>query len=499
MPKNTVILYNPIPSQNKGHKGVPLSLLAIAAPLEKDGYNIKIVDANMEDDCLPKIFQYINDALCVGITCMTGHQIKGALEAARAVKDKIPAMPVVFGGWHPTILPEQTLKNNYVDIVVRGQGESSFRELVEGLKKGAAFDGIKGISYKRQEKIISNEDRPLEGINDTYAMPYHLLDDIEKYIYNDWYGDRILSYVSSFGCPHKCKFCAEHNMSRGTWKGLSPERVVKEISDLVQRYRLDGIAFYDSNFFASEERVKKICSGIVKSNIRWGNANGTVTRLLRYNPQTWLLMKESGCSEILIGAESGDNEILNFIEKGSRAEDIIKLKEVSKPYNIKLWVSLMAGLPYDLSAAEAPIKRELKACARLLKKLYKIDKNDRYALFIYTPYPGTSLYEYSIQNGVKVPQTLEAWSEFNLNTINIPWVNKKYIKTVEFFSSFIFAHSMPLRQRKDARIIKIYKRLFLKICHWVVSYRIRYGFYSLNFEFTLIKFIKNILAGFKVT
>ena len=127
--KKTIILYNPLPGYSNEDKGVPLSILSIAAPLEHKGYNIKILDAKVhahDTECIRKALSWLDDAICVGITTMTGPQVKGALNMARAIKREAPEIPIVFGGWHPTLLPEETINHELVDIVVKGQGYNSF-------------------------------------------------------------------------------------------------------------------------------------------------------------------------------------------------------------------------------------------------------------------------------------------------------------------------------------------------------------------------------------
>jgi anaerobic magnesium-protoporphyrin IX monomethyl ester cyclase len=469
-----------------------LSLLALAAPLDKKGYDIEIIDANIEDEYIEKALVRTDDALCIGISCMTGPQIKGALKMARAVKDKRPDLPVVIGGWHATILPEQTLENELVDVVVKGQGEDIFEEIVENLKHNKPLDSIKGIGYKKDGAIILNDKNSIKNINDTYPMPYHLLSDIEKYVYSDWYGNRIISYISSFGCPHNCGFCAEHNMSLGRWNGLAAERVASEINALAEQYKLDGIGFHDSNFFVDENRVRELCKGL-KQGIRWGNANGSARILLKYSPDTWSLMKKAGCSEILIGAESGDDEILKFISKGVRVEDMIKLKELSHRHNIRLWISLMIGIPFDLENPKKAFECEFRSCTKLVQRLYKIDNTDKYAIFIYTPYPGTKLYDYSIKNGVKTSEDLEGWSNFSLNSVNVPWVGKNQITSADFLSNFIFVHSRP-PLHKGLEFIKqpFIKKIYMNVCYRIASFRIRYNFYNMKFEYLLIRFLKSV-------
>ena len=498
--KNTIILYNPLPGFCKESQvGVPLSLLSVAAPLASLDYRIKILDANAEDSeasCIKRAFEVLESCICVGISCMTGPQIKGALNLARAVRQKAPGIPIVFGGWHPTILPEETLKHELVDIVVIGRGDHTFKEVVEALREGTTLNDIKGIAYKEKGQVIRTAPRIFEEIKNTYPIPYHLVEDIEKYIIHNWHGERVLGYISSTGCPQRCTFCAENAMSGGRWTSLSPERVVREIKSMVEKYHLDGIQFCDSNFFTNQERVRQICQGLIDNQVRikWGQANGSAKILLQFKPETWALMKESGCCEILVGIESGDDEILKFLKKQATVDDYVRLKQLSFKYGIRLWASLMLGVPYDLKDSRKALMREYKACLALVRKFYSIDPEDSFAMFVYTPYPGTPLYDFSINNGLISPDTLEGWSEFGLNTVRIPWLNEQHIRLVEFVMKYLFAHSRSLdRTSKEFREKKFIKRVYLLLCHITVSLRIRCNFFGWPYEYRLIQWAKSIL------
>ena len=502
--KDTIVLYNPLPGTCKeSQAGVPLSLLSVAAPLATLDYRIKILDANAEDTedaCIQKAIESLGGCICVGISCMTGPQIKGALNLARAVKQHVPEIPIVLGGWHPTIMPEETLKHELVDIVVIGRGDHSFKEVVDALRLGRTLSDIKGIAYKEDNRMIRTAPRIFEDIKNTYPIPYHLIDDIEKYIIHTWHGERVLGYVSSCGCPQRCTFCAENAMNSGRWTSLSSDRVVREIKDIVEKYHLDGIQFCDSNFFANQERVRQICQGLIDNHVRikWGQANGSAKILLQFRPETWELMKESGCCEILVGVESGDDEILRFLKKQASVADYIRLKELSFKYGIRLWASLMLGVPYDLKNSRKALMREYKACLALVRKFYSIDREDSFAMFVYTPYPGTPLYDFSIANGLKPPDTLEGWSEFGLNTVRIPWLNKEHIRLVEFVMKYLFVHSKSIdRTAISFRELSLIKKIFLLMCHGLVSLRIQHNFFGLPYEYRLIKLAKSFFKRIK--
>ena len=175
--KPDVALYFPRPySAHRPVQGAPLPLLAISSLLDKEGYGIKVVSNNLHERPLEKVLEHCQGAVCLGISSMTGYQIVDALQVAKTVKGKYPELPVIWGGRHPTLEPEGTINSPYVDVVVSGQGERTFTELVHALTDGKPLDNIAGISYKLDGEIFHNPERPPEDINNFPAMPYHLID-----------------------------------------------------------------------------------------------------------------------------------------------------------------------------------------------------------------------------------------------------------------------------------------------------------------------------------
>src|SRR3989344_5221212 len=172
-----ITLYDPIPDMIPDPLPLPTELLAIASLLDKD-YEIKIFDFRSDKE---EVIKQAKESICFGLTCLTGLQISDGLEVAKAVRKANPKVPLVWGGWHPSLLPEQTIKNEYVDIIVKGQGERTFYELVKAIDKGKSLKEIKGITYKKDVKILHNIDRPLEDLNNFRRLPYYLVD-VNRYI-----------------------------------------------------------------------------------------------------------------------------------------------------------------------------------------------------------------------------------------------------------------------------------------------------------------------------
>ncbi|MEK7817220.1 MAG: cobalamin-dependent protein, partial [Actinomycetota bacterium] len=178
--------------------GFPMAILALAGPLKAAGYEPALIYEGVEDDLKSRIAVACNGAICLGVSAMTGNQLRGAIDYSKLAKELYPELPIVWGGYHPTLLPEQTLAEDYVDIVVRGQGEATFMELVRCLETGGSLGGVAGISYKEDGRQVANQPKRPEPLESLPPYPYELLD-VEKIINRNSASFRSLQYLSSSG------------------------------------------------------------------------------------------------------------------------------------------------------------------------------------------------------------------------------------------------------------------------------------------------------------
>ena len=331
-----VVLFFPETHLDRTEDGwclLPFSLLAIAGPLVQDNYDVTIVDGRVTPNYLSAFSRRPEAAVCVGISVLTGNQIKQALLVSQAIKERFPNLPVAWGGSHPTLVPDQTIADPSVDIVVRGQGEIPFKELVDALYAGTSLQGIPGIIFKEQGRIVRNDEPVFTDVNNFPPMAFSLVD-LEWHMPDLGFAKRTLSYVSSQGCPHHCEFCAESTAYRVRWSGLSPERVGDDLEQLLSLCDADGVIFVDNNFFVNEARVQGICREIIKRGlkIKWA-AQGRADRVMKLSDETFKLLKQSGFAVFHVGAESGSDEQLELVSKKSSRKTTIDCAKAVKARN----------------------------------------------------------------------------------------------------------------------------------------------------------------------
>lgn len=259
-----VVLYNP----RAVFHTMPLALVALGSALDRTRVDVSIVDGRLEADPVATMVEAARDAVCVGISVLTGAPIRDALAVSRAIKAAHPQVPVVWGGWHPSLFAHECLDEPAIDAVVVGQGELTFADVVARCLAGQALAGCAGtVARDSSGGLVTGPARPLADLNTLPAHDYSLLD-VERYFAAK--GKRQLDYISSQGCRFRCAFCADPAVFSRAWTGLAPERVAIELQALHERYRLDEVAFQDETFFTSSSRVATLARELVERGVQVG-------------------------------------------------------------------------------------------------------------------------------------------------------------------------------------------------------------------------------------
>jgi radical SAM superfamily enzyme YgiQ (UPF0313 family) len=348
---------------------------------------------------------------------------------------------VVWGGWHPSLFSRECLAEPAVDITVRGQGEETFVDIVERLAEGRSLEGCAGCTVRLPDgSIHENAPRPLAPVDNFRAHNYELIP-VERYF--ELKGKRQLDYISSQGCNFRCAFCSDPFVYQRKWVGLEPTRVALRLKELWERYRFDDVNFQDETFFTRRDRVEALATQLVESGVRitWA-ATMRADQGVRLPEDVWLLCKQSGLRRLLVGVESGSNEVLKRIRKDIRIEQVYETAQRMARYGIAGHFPFIVGFP-DESDAEVQVSLE---CA---KRLRSMSPDFQTPIFYFKPYPGSQLVIDAVARGFQLPETLEAWSQFDYVAGGPgPWVSAEKFQLIERFKFFHELASKPLSRGK---------------------------------------------------
>ncbi len=461
---------------------VPLALLYLASPLQRAGYDVRILDMRMENY---RDFD-VGKPVFVGISCMSGLQIRYALEFARRVRSENSAVPIVWGGVHPTLLPEQTLGSDLVDVVVRGEGEAVVAELTDKLASGGSLADVAGISYKANGAVKSNADASVIDLDVIPVdLPYELLP-MDRY---PAVKSGRIHIQTSRGCPHRCGFCYNSIFNKRRWRGKSAGRVVDEIEYVMKRFsNVKIIDPIDDNVFVDRNRVEDICKGIIARGIKvdW-RANCRFDYLSTYDRGFVSLLAKAGCVELDFGGETGSDRLQRFICKDVTAEQMVlsvrNLKEWAP--EIEPYVSWMSGLPTETD-------EDLNATFDLMDRMVAANpRTQHYGIFVYTPFPSPVLEE--LPGEFRPPQTLEEWGDIDVFHFRPPWHTKKQVAKLDSISAvtrLAFYPEARIRERGFGF------RLGYSVVNCMARYRWRHRYFGLPVELRLVNAAAKKLKGF---
>ncbi len=412
---------------------LPLELICIGSPLVRSGYRVKIIDQRVDSDWRETLIaELTKKPICVGVTSTTGPQLKHALQVSRIVK-KHSNIPVVWGGIHATLLPEQTLEKSDIDYVVQGEGERTFEELVAALENNRKVKNIAGVCYKDGGQILKNSPRPFINLNEEPFLAYDLVD-VQKYT-RTVFGVQRLSFSTSRGCSFSCAFCYSTIIHKRQFRALSADVALEHIKEFTSRYGVRGLFPTDANFFLDLDRARNILEGVLRENL-----NVVFTRLhIRFDTLRKLtdddleLFKKAGVRCLALGVESGSVRIREMLHKQIDEEELHMINYRLKRFSIMPMYFFMIGFPTETLS-------ELKATVNLFMKLADDNPEAYVSINVYTPFPGTELFSVAIEEGLTVPNSLEDWFSFSYRNLgaNGTWLPESMQKTVAMldFCSF---------------------------------------------------------------
>lgn len=423
MKKHKVVLYNP----KSVFYTMPLALVAVASYLDQEKFEVVIIDQRLEKDLLKKVLDETRNAICFGTSVLTGAPIHDALHVTREVKKANPGIITVWGGWHPSLFPEETLEEESIDVVVSGQGEITFAELLDNLVSRKSLRGIPGVHFKEDDQLVRNPPRHMENINQFPPFNYDLID-VESYF--SLKGRRQFDYIASQGCRFRCTFCADPLMYKRGWHGYEPERMGDELEQLWNRYHFDDVNFQDETFFTYSERVNGIAEEFIrrKLSFTWF-ATMRADQGFRLDEEILVLCKRSGLRKVMIGVEAGSQQMLDWMKKDIKIEQVFYCAELCRRYDIAITFNVIVGFPGE---SEESIAESI----RVTRELRKMSPAFDVSIFYFKPYPGNEIADQLKGDGYVFPKGLEEWANFDYVGSISPWISEKYYRQVEGFKFY---------------------------------------------------------------
>jgi len=434
--RHKVVLYNP----RAVFWTMPLALIALASALDRDKYEVVIVDGRLHST--ESLLSQLDEALCLGVTVLTGAPLRDALEVTRAARARRPDLPVIWGGWHPSLFPEMCAAEPAVTAAVIGQGEETFAEIVEHLAANELLHNIPGCVFRplNLQSPISNPPRPMRDIN---TFPRHDYDFIPVEDYFKLKGQRQLDYISSQGCRFRCNFCADPAVYNRGWYGYSPERMVGEIADLWRQYGFTDLNLQDETYFTQQKRVAAVAEGFLREGLQFtwtGTMRADQGR--RLDDATFALCKQSGLRRVMIGMEAGSQETIDWIQKDIKVEDMWITAEKLVRHNIGAIINVIVGFPGEPAESVAE-------SLRVARELRAMSSNFELAVFYFKPYPGNPIAERLRAQNYRFPATLEEWADFDYIGTGNDWLSeaqKREIEHFKFYQRFAYSGNRnPLR------------------------------------------------------
>lgn len=471
-----VVLYNP--RAQVSHRRLPLSLLFVARELP-ERHPWTLVDANVEPDAEARL-----DHLCARpgtvlfVTVMPGPQLLQATPWCRNLKRRHPGLTIVWGGYFPSIHTAACAQDVGVDLVVVGPGERTAVELLDRLEAGGDPAGLRGVALWRDGALLKGPDRPAERPSTFAPVPYARLD-MDRYAARTFLGRRTFNHHSSAGCPYFCNFCAVVNLFDGRWLPDTTEHVLGVVDTLVGRYRADAIEFHDNNFFAWEKRTRDVADGIRRHGISWWG-EGRVDTMLGFSGETWAAMARSGLRMVFYGAESGDQDALDQMDKGGlQVGDIRALNRVARQHGIAPEFSFVLGNPRHP-------QRDIDLTLDLVRAIKAENPSAEIILYLYTPVPLPGMYDEARKGGFAFPETLDDWLSPTWSTYagrrnpHTPWITEAMIRQVRDFETVLHARHPTASDLNLGR----WQRRALRV---LAAPRYRLGMYARPWELKVLQ------------
>ena len=436
-----ILLVNPRATR-PANRRFPLSLMAVGAALPPER-TWEIVDGNLPGmDPLAEIGRWVerqadtsDPVEAVALTVMPGPQLVSAVPLSRALKQRFPHLPIVWGGNFASLYPAPVLNASYVDWLVRGQGEQTFVELLDVIAGARDPHSVAGIGFRDADGgHVLTPERAWAGPDDLPEPPYHKID-VGTYLHPTFLGRRSGVYQASIGCPFGCNFCGVIAVFGRREKVQAPARTAAHLGFLAREHGMDSVHFYDNNFFLGERHAREVAAALAPLGLRWW-CEARVDTLCRFSDETWRMLRRAGLAMVFCGAESGSDEVLARMNKGTTTEQILEVARRSREHGIVPEFSFVFGDPDEPDA-------QIENTLRFIRRLKLANPAMELISYFYTPTPQRAGTYGGVDPLSDTPTRLEEWIEprwvewMTHENPRTPWLSRAARGRVEDFETVL--------------------------------------------------------------
>jgi radical SAM superfamily enzyme YgiQ (UPF0313 family) len=464
-PKGRIVLLQPrvgYMDSMRSKPALPLSLLH-AASLAAQRYEIVLIDQRVHHNWLARLLRELADEpLLVGITCYTGPMIRRALEMAQAVREHAPNVPILWGGVHVGLLPDQSVQHPLVDLVARGEGEETLVRLADALVERRDLREVPGLSFMDGDRYVATPAAPYLDVTRAAEIPYHLVN-VDDYL-PLYQGRRSLYMESSRGCPYACTYCYNVYFNDRKWRAQAPERVIERVKYVRDTYGVEDVYFTDDDFFINPKRSRAIVEGMRQIGVSWQVQGSDIVCISKMDDDFLQLLQESNFKRFTIGIETGSPRMRKRMRKEGSIELIKQTFARLAKYDFIIFGSFISNTPGETL-------EDVRQSIELMTALHRINPNFRNSpVYHYTPFPGTPMFKDAVAAGFDPPTSLEGWSEFSYegsgNSLPIgsesPAFYERLYLTTLFNDRKVDEYTVPPLTRLAARLYRPIARMRLK-------------------------------------
>ena len=470
--KKVLLIFAPVIFSCESPKQImpPLGISYIGAFLRND-YEVRLLDAAIEgynqeisitegfmcyglsvEQIKRKIEEFTPDV--VGISCIYSNQFKVVADICCSVKSVSADILTVVGGAHPTFLPEDCLKFcPSIDFIILGEGEVTFKNLLDNINAGNSYEQADGIAFRNNEQIQINPKK--DFIKNIDAIPYPARDllPLKKYFKVGLpmglvsRQEPAINMITSRGCPYKCSFCSSSVFWGRSYRTRSAENVLAEMAEL-KKMGIREIKFFDDNLTLDKQRAKTIFQGMIdkRFNFTWNTPNGIAAQTL--DEELIILMKKSGCYEITLAIESGDQKTLReIIKKPIDLDQSMRIAKLIKKHGMDSYAFFIIGFPQET-------KEEIYNTLRFMEKI----KLDRVSLFLANPLPGTEIYKECVDRGYLSNDPVQL--DYFKSSFKTKSFDQKFLENLR--RRWYWIYNLKLILRNPFKFFKIYNKFILR-------------------------------------